>query len=89
MDVESLARDFLLYGSVQGSAAGSIQMKCLNDLDEAERLAAEAVQLKPILTLSSASAAGVASISGSTLPSLCECRFCTFGAPLLSSSLSL
>ena len=51
-------------------------MKCLDDLDEVARLAADAVQLKPSLTSPSAAAAAVAASShgGSTLPSLCECR---------------
>jgi len=74
-------RDFQLYGSVQGSAFGEIQMKCINDLDEAEKLAAEAVQLKPIISSpprpshppAAATAAAVPrSINGSVVTSVCK-----------------
>ena len=85
--MESLAREFQLYGSVQGSAVGPIQMKCIHDLDEAERLAAETIQLKPIVAAAPAAgpAAGTAaaaaaaagsimarSVGGSTVPSVCK-----------------
>jgi len=83
LDVESLAREFQLYGSVQGSAVGPIQMKCIHDLDEAERLAAETIQLKPIVAAApaagpaaaAAAAAGsvmARSVGGSTVPSVCK-----------------
>ena len=70
--MESLAREFLLYGSVQGAAAGTIHMKCLSDVDEADRLAAETVQLKPALMSQTAAAVAGTNTGGSTLPSLCE-----------------
>jgi len=75
--VESLVRDFELYGSVQGSAVGHIQMKCIDDVDEAARLAAEAVQLKPLLASPPSSTAVAAasvprSINSSTIPSFCK-----------------
>jgi len=63
--VESLVREFQIYGSVQGSAVGSIQMKCLEDLDEAEKSAADAVQLKPIQTSPPSTAAVAAPVSHS------------------------
>jgi len=77
--VESLAHEFELYGSVQGSAVGHVEMKCFHDLDEATKLAADSVQLKSNLTsppaactAAAASAAVPRSINGSTLPSLCK-----------------
>ena len=72
--MESLVRDFELYGSVQGSAVGHIQMKCMNDVDEAARLAADAVQLKPFLASPppSTAAALPRSINGSTVTSFCK-----------------
>ena len=79
MDVESLAREFQLYGSVQGSAVGSVQMKCIHELDDAAKLVADAVQMKPIVAspphppaAAAAAASLPRSINGSTLPSLCE-----------------
>ena len=75
-------RDFQLYGSVQGSAVGEIQMKCIHDLDEVEKLAAEAVQLKPMISSpprppshppAAATAAAVPrSINGSVVTSMCK-----------------
>ena len=74
LDAESLAHEFQLYGSVQGTAVGSLTMKCLSDLDEAAIAAADAVQLKPIPASSAASPTvePPRSVNGSNLPSVCK-----------------
>ena len=73
LDAESLAHEFQLYGSVQGTAVGSLTMKCLSDLDEAAIAAADAVQLKPIPASSAAPAVEPPrSVNGSNLPSVCK-----------------
>ena len=82
MDVESLVNEFRLYGSVQGQAVTHIQMKCLHELDEAAKLAADAVQLKPILASPSTAAAPAAVMPrsaaayDSTLSSICKLCLC-------------
>jgi len=84
MDVESLVNEFRLYGSVQGQAVTHIQMKCLHELDEAAKLAADAVQLKPILASPSTAAApaavmprsAAAAAYDSTLSSICKLCLC-------------
>ena len=60
---------------------GSVTVKCLLDLDEAERLAGDAIQLKPSppsgssAVASAAAATAIArSTDGSTAPSLCTFR---------------
>ena len=92
LDVESLAREFQLYGSVQGSAVSNIEMKCLGELDEETRLAAEAVQLKRALTsqpVASATAAAAAAVDlprnvivASNLPLSRKCIFCMSVCPV-------